>query len=446
MPTYQYQCTECGEGLEAVQKFTDDALTVVPELRRTPEEGVLGGRHRLQGLRLLPERQPRLVVEQLAGHVVGSGVRARPRRRPRRRRARTPTAASQSASSKSELRRPSSSASGCLGRRRAVSASPRVPSRRPGSCRSSAASRVSVTGHDVDQQRPGRDRRHRRLGLLLVPGRRDRGPGGHPLRLRPATRSSSARSPAAGWPSCPATAAATTCRRTASTTAPTCGRCARSGSRQVLGPCAVGGLRAGVRARARCSYRTSWWTVRRPASRPSTTASRCPTARSRTSCTSRFADPYCPSGRRAALDAARPAAGRRWTAARWSSIEGPRFSTRAESQLARGAGLVGGRHDRSPRGDPRPRTGALLHLVDAGHRPGRGRRDRRGRLARRGPEGVRRQRRPAARRCSSTWSAALPATRTATACARTRWTAWTPGSRSVDALTGQLPVRQRISR
>lgn len=30
MPTYQYQCTQCGEGLEAVQKFTDDALTVCP--------------------------------------------------------------------------------------------------------------------------------------------------------------------------------------------------------------------------------------------------------------------------------------------------------------------------------------------------------------------------------------------------------------------------------
>ncbi|MFI5663368.1 FmdB family zinc ribbon protein [Streptomyces sp. NPDC051684] len=30
MPTYQYQCTECGEGLEAVQKFTDESLTVCP--------------------------------------------------------------------------------------------------------------------------------------------------------------------------------------------------------------------------------------------------------------------------------------------------------------------------------------------------------------------------------------------------------------------------------
>lgn len=31
MPTYQYQCTECGSGLEAVQKFTDDPLTECPQ-------------------------------------------------------------------------------------------------------------------------------------------------------------------------------------------------------------------------------------------------------------------------------------------------------------------------------------------------------------------------------------------------------------------------------
>ena len=30
MPTYQYACTECGEDLEAVQKFSDDPLTVCP--------------------------------------------------------------------------------------------------------------------------------------------------------------------------------------------------------------------------------------------------------------------------------------------------------------------------------------------------------------------------------------------------------------------------------
>jgi len=30
VPTYQYVCTSCGEQLEVVQKFTDDALTVCP--------------------------------------------------------------------------------------------------------------------------------------------------------------------------------------------------------------------------------------------------------------------------------------------------------------------------------------------------------------------------------------------------------------------------------
>ena len=30
MPTYQYACTECGHGFEAVQSFSDDALTECP--------------------------------------------------------------------------------------------------------------------------------------------------------------------------------------------------------------------------------------------------------------------------------------------------------------------------------------------------------------------------------------------------------------------------------
>lgn len=30
MPTYQYTCTDCGTPLEAVQSFSDDALTVCP--------------------------------------------------------------------------------------------------------------------------------------------------------------------------------------------------------------------------------------------------------------------------------------------------------------------------------------------------------------------------------------------------------------------------------
>ena len=31
MPTYEYVCTACGHRLDAVQKFTDDALTECPE-------------------------------------------------------------------------------------------------------------------------------------------------------------------------------------------------------------------------------------------------------------------------------------------------------------------------------------------------------------------------------------------------------------------------------
>jgi putative FmdB family regulatory protein len=30
VPTYQYACTSCGEQIEAVQRFTDDPLTVCP--------------------------------------------------------------------------------------------------------------------------------------------------------------------------------------------------------------------------------------------------------------------------------------------------------------------------------------------------------------------------------------------------------------------------------
>ncbi|HEY2214885.1 MAG TPA: FmdB family zinc ribbon protein [Acidimicrobiales bacterium] len=31
MPTYEYACTACGHRLDAVQKFSDDPLTVCPE-------------------------------------------------------------------------------------------------------------------------------------------------------------------------------------------------------------------------------------------------------------------------------------------------------------------------------------------------------------------------------------------------------------------------------
>lgn len=33
MPTYEYVCTKCGEGLEAVQSFTDPPLTKCPQCK-----------------------------------------------------------------------------------------------------------------------------------------------------------------------------------------------------------------------------------------------------------------------------------------------------------------------------------------------------------------------------------------------------------------------------
>ena len=35
MPTYQYQCNDCGRDLEVVQKFSDSSLTVCPSCEGT---------------------------------------------------------------------------------------------------------------------------------------------------------------------------------------------------------------------------------------------------------------------------------------------------------------------------------------------------------------------------------------------------------------------------
>ena len=103
-------------------------------------------------------------------------------------------------------------------------------------------------------------------------------------------------------------------------------------------------------------------------------------------------------------------------------INGPRFSTRAESLWHAGAGLVGGRHDRRPGGGAGPRAGALLHLDRAGHRPRRRARARRGRHPRGGAAGVRREHRRRARPAGRRRRARCRA-RTPTAPAGTRPTA-----------------------
>ena len=61
-------------------------------------------------------------------------------------------------------------------------------------------------------------------------------------------------------------------------------------------------------------------------------------------------------------------ASRSWTAGRWSSIQGPRFSTRAESRWFSAERLRRGQHDPVPGVLARPRARALLRERLAGHR------------------------------------------------------------------------------
>ena len=48
MPTYQYTCTECGEPVEVVQKFTDEPLTVTAKMREKPVEDFFARNGRLR--------------------------------------------------------------------------------------------------------------------------------------------------------------------------------------------------------------------------------------------------------------------------------------------------------------------------------------------------------------------------------------------------------------
>ena len=62
MPTYQYLCTECGGQLEAVQKFTDEPLTVHDDCGGRVEDGRRGVRVVLRGRVVLVEAVRRVLV------------------------------------------------------------------------------------------------------------------------------------------------------------------------------------------------------------------------------------------------------------------------------------------------------------------------------------------------------------------------------------------------
>ena len=135
-----------------------------------------------------------------------------------------------------------------------------------------------------------------------------------------------------------------------------------------------------------------------------------------------FADPYCPTGRATAIDAAAErTASTSIDGGTMVVVEGPRFSTRAESRWYAAHRRHGRQHDRAPGGRARPRAGPLLHRDRAGHRPRRGRRGRPRRDPGGGLPGLRREHRRGCAACCSTSLAALPdATRDCPCRARAR--------------------------
>ena len=74
VPTYQYACTECVARLRAVPELHRRRADRVPRVRRPPAEAVQRRRRRVQGLGLLPHRQPRGGRLLVAGVLVLRGL------------------------------------------------------------------------------------------------------------------------------------------------------------------------------------------------------------------------------------------------------------------------------------------------------------------------------------------------------------------------------------
>ena len=71
MPLYEYRCRSCNHQFEIQQSFSDDALHGLPRVRGRAAQGLQPRRHLVQGLRVLQERQPVLVlVEQLLDQLL----------------------------------------------------------------------------------------------------------------------------------------------------------------------------------------------------------------------------------------------------------------------------------------------------------------------------------------------------------------------------------------
>ena len=223
----------------------------------------------------------------------------------------------------------------------------RAPARRARSVDVAAAQDLDAARGDVSAA--SRDRRLRRLGLLRLPRRRRGGRGRHAVRpaLRPALRRRDRRH--AGSRSCPATAAPPPAAPRHPVPGEPVGdaRARRAAPDRAL--CVGQSLTATCRP-ARSSSATSSSTALTAATTPSTTARSRPT--------SSAADPYCPDLRQILLETGREQGIDIRDGGTMVVIQGPRFSTRAESAWFSLDGVGGHQHDRVPRGLARPRARA----------------------------------------------------------------------------------------
>ena len=179
----------------------------MPRVRRRAPQGVRSPRDRVQGFGLLRHR-PREEVQAASGQAGPADASSEGRIR-----------------ASTGRQDPATRAPGAKAR-------PRRPGEEAGHDRKKPESKPAASGFgEIGQLGDGgigvttrRDRRLRRLGVLLLPGgHRDRR-GRHPVRCRRARRSRSVRSADDGWRSSPATACSTSSRRTACPTVPTRGR------------------------------------------------------------------------------------------------------------------------------------------------------------------------------------------------------------------------------
>ena len=194
----------------------------------------------------------------------------------------------------------------------------------------------------------------------------------HASTANPRARCASAASAGSAWPSSRATAKAIRCRRTGSTTAPTCCALKDIGAQRVLAINTVGGITDALRAaRARLPDQMIDYTWGR-------ITHACATSPAPRCCTSTSASRTRPALRAAVLDAAAaPPASRWWMAAATAPPRGRAWKPRAEIARMRrdGCDLVG--MTGMPEAGAGARTGPGLRLPGPGRELGRRLRRRR---------------------------------------------------------------------